>query len=101
MPRKGENIYKRKDGRWEGRYIKSKSISGKAIYGYVYAKTYRETKEKLSCAVRDNNLGLAKKTDGCELFESIAQEWLETTKMSVKESSITGLKCYFEYLNHF
>ena len=21
MPRKGENIYKRKDGRWEGRYI--------------------------------------------------------------------------------
>ena len=23
MPRKGENIYKRKDGRWEGRFIKS------------------------------------------------------------------------------
>ena len=23
MPRKGENIYKRKDGRWEGRYIKA------------------------------------------------------------------------------
>ena len=23
MPRKGENIYKRKDGRWEGRYGKS------------------------------------------------------------------------------
>lgn len=22
MPRRGENIYKRKDGRWEGRYIK-------------------------------------------------------------------------------
>ena len=23
MARKGENIYKRKDGRWEGRYIKA------------------------------------------------------------------------------
>ena len=23
MSRKGENIYKRKDGRWEGRYIKA------------------------------------------------------------------------------
>ena len=23
MPRTGENIYKRKDGRWEGRYIKT------------------------------------------------------------------------------
>ena len=21
MPKKGENIYKRKDGRWEGRYL--------------------------------------------------------------------------------
>lgn len=29
MSRKGENIYKRKDGRWEGRYVKSKSPSGK------------------------------------------------------------------------
>ena len=47
MPRKGENIYKRKDGRWEGRYIKSRTSTGKAIYGYVYAKTYREVKEKL------------------------------------------------------
>lgn len=24
MPRKGENIYKRKDGRWEGRYKRGK-----------------------------------------------------------------------------
>ena len=48
MPRKGENIYKRKDGRWEGRYIKSRTISGKAIYGYIYAKTYKEVKEKIS-----------------------------------------------------
>lgn len=47
MSRKGENIYKRKDGRWEGRYVKSKSPSGKTQYGYVYAKTYRDAKEKL------------------------------------------------------
>ena len=51
MSRKGENIYKRKDGRWEGRYIKSKSISGKTQYGYVYARTYREVKSKLSYAL--------------------------------------------------
>ena len=47
MPRKGENIYKRKDGRWEGRYIKGRKTDGRAAYGYVYAKTYREVKEKL------------------------------------------------------
>ena len=46
MSRRGENIYKRKDGRWEGRYIKSHE-GGKIHYGYVYGKTYREIKEKL------------------------------------------------------
>ena len=47
MSRKGENIYKRKDGRWEGRYIKARMATGKAKYGYVYAKTYAEVKQKL------------------------------------------------------
>lgn len=31
MPRKGENIYKRKDGRWEGRYVKGRD-GKKAIW---------------------------------------------------------------------
>ena len=47
MPRKGENIYKRKDGRWEGRYIKEYTIDKKAVYGYVYGKTYNEARRKL------------------------------------------------------
>ena len=49
MPRKGENIYKRKDGRWEGRYIKG-HIDSKTLYGYIYGKTYKEVKEKLTLA---------------------------------------------------
>lgn len=51
MPRKGENIYKRKDGRWEGRYIKSHNNVGKAQYGYVYGKSYREAKQKQHDAI--------------------------------------------------
>ena len=43
MSRKGESIYKRKDGRIEGRYIK-KYVDNKAIYGYVYANTYKVCK---------------------------------------------------------
>lgn len=38
MPRKGENIYKQKDGRWEGRYVKGRD-GKKVIYGYVYSKS--------------------------------------------------------------
>ena len=48
MARKGENIYKRKDGRWEARYIKSYTIDGKAKYGYCYASSYHKVKEKVS-----------------------------------------------------
>ena len=47
MPRRGENIHKRKDGRWEGRYIKEYGVNGKAKYSSVYAKTYLEVKQKL------------------------------------------------------
>lgn len=48
MPRRGENIYKRKDGRWEGRYIKQYDIKGKAQYGYIYGKTYSAVKKLLA-----------------------------------------------------
>ena len=47
MARTGENIYKRKDGRWEGRFIYAYGEDGKAKYKYVYAKTYTAVKSKL------------------------------------------------------
>lgn len=75
MPRKGENIYKRKDGRWEGRNIKLHSPSGKAIYGYVYDKTYRGSKEKLHAAIHANKENNTSKDqwNNCN-FETIALE---------------------------
>lgn len=42
MPRRGENIYKRKDGRWEGRSLKSDGT-----YRYFYSRTYKGVKEKM------------------------------------------------------
>ena len=47
MARCGENIYLRKDGRYEGRYIKGRKENGKIIYGYVYSKKMKECKGKL------------------------------------------------------
>lgn len=47
MARRGENIYKRKDNRYEGRYIKGRKPDGKTIYGSVYGKKYTEVKAKL------------------------------------------------------
>ena len=48
MPRRGENIHKRKDGRWEGRYIDFYRSDGKAHYKSIYAPSYTEAKEKLN-----------------------------------------------------
>ncbi|ALS36953.1 integrase [Enterococcus rotai] len=48
MSRRGENIYKRKDGRWEGRYIKGRKLNGSIHYGYVYGKKYYDVKQKLT-----------------------------------------------------
>ena len=89
MARKGENIYKRKDGRWEGRYIKTRTQSGKVCYGYVYAKTYRETKLKLAAAMTQEKTELSYNSNSNEspLFGEFAQDWLEHISPKIKESS--------------
>ncbi|MDO4324725.1 MAG: site-specific integrase [bacterium] len=89
MPKKGENIYKRKDGRWEGRYIKGRKPDGKAIYGYVYAKTYRDVKEALKKA---HSITLVTKytTENQyhdSLLKDIAEDWLKATIPQIKEST--------------
>ena len=87
MSRKGENIYKRKDGRWEARYIKSRSPDGAARYGYCYGRTYRSTKEKLSRAIA----ALPERGSGApiekRLMSDYCDEWLRPKRSRVKEST--------------
>ena len=47
MSRRGENIYKRKDGRYEGRYVIGKTATGRTRFGYVYARQYTEVRTLL------------------------------------------------------
>lgn len=87
MPKKGENIYKRKDGRWEGRYIKSRDRSGKINYGYVYAKTYRDAKRKLHEVPLHSTLSMANFSKKPETFSELASEWFDCVKPHLKEST--------------
>lgn len=48
MCRHGENIYRRKDGRYEGRYVVGRSATGRTRFGYVYGRTYGEVRTKLT-----------------------------------------------------
>lgn len=93
MSKRGENIRKRKDGRWEGRYIKSREANGKAIYGSVYGKTYTSVKEKLK-EVNNNQAEFLKgnkMTFGEALFL-----WLESNK--IKQKTQTYSK-YLQLIN--
>lgn len=47
MSRRGENIYKRKDGRYEGRYVIGKTATERTRFGYVYARQYTEVRTLL------------------------------------------------------
>ena len=96
MSRKGENIYKRKDGRWEARYIKGRSKTGKAIYGYVYGRAYKEAKYKRERALRSldqvksqSNNHLA---EGCYSFGEITDKWLISVAPQVKASTYNKYK---------
>lgn len=61
MPKRGENIRKRKDNRWEARYIKGRDETGKAKYASVYGKTYAEVKQKLMIACNEENQATQKR----------------------------------------
>ncbi|MCD7868706.1 MAG: tyrosine-type recombinase/integrase [Clostridiales bacterium] len=113
MGRRGENIHKRSDGRWEARVICGPPVNGRTSYKYLYSPTYLGVKalkkgfllsqNELSKPVQENTAVLplagAGPGEGFSgtippgsvepglLFQTVAKEWLATKKLSVKESS--------------
>lgn len=87
MPRRGDNIRKRKDGRREARYIKKEdgSISGR--YGSVYGKTYHEVKEKREELLKHGYQ--AKERSGKVMFKDILESWQNSNRVHLKEASIS------------
>ncbi len=88
MARKGENIFKRKDGRWEARYIKGYELSGKIKYGFCYGRTYQEAKEKaMQCRAALRNNTPPPVTNNRRRFAFFCEEWLRQERGKVKEST--------------
>lgn len=100
MSKRGENIRKRPDGRWEGRFRVKDPATGKCKDKSVYAKTYAEAKEKLA-EVKYRLDREAKDTAAmCEgsdiLLEEIAKEWLTRTAVSKKRSTYIKYRRIYE-----
>lgn len=93
MARKGENIYKRKDGRWEGRYAKGLE-GGKTKYGYIYAQSYAQARERLLAARIANaaQVGGGKSA----IYSEILDAWLLRTERRVKASTLAQYKHIIE-----
>lgn len=98
MPKKGENIRKRADGRWEGRYKAGNISNGKAKYRSVYGKSYKEVKEKMrfimyQSALPDNQ-GHLKQV----LLKDVIKLWMNANKSTHKGAT----EIRYEYLteNH-
>lgn len=88
MSRKGENIYKRKDKRWEARYIRGRKEDGTALYGYCYGKTYREAKQKLIEAQTSAQQHIQPPAPVAPMCMSrFCEEWLQLSRSRVKEST--------------
>ena len=84
MPRKGENIYKRKDGRWEGRYK-----VGAAKYRSVYGRTYQYVKEKLTVL---KVVPVTGSSSGRLTVKELFDEWLSAIRLRVKESTYANYR---------
>ena len=81
MARRGENIRKRSDGRWEGRYIKGRSADGKPYWGYVYGATYTEVR-KIS-ARKKAEYGIYNLNCTDITFSEISEQWLYSVRQGV------------------
>ena len=93
------SIRKRKDGRWEGRYVVGHDpITGKMISRNVLGKAQAEVKEKLRTAI-ENSKRLDYTQTGKYTVGQWMDEWFEAyAKVKVRPSSHQTYKGYIE--NH-
>ena len=109
MPRRGENIRKRNDGRWEGRY-RHREADGTYKYKSIYGKTYREVKEQMRVVLSSHNVSNDQyppvgQFSGSECdknttcFNEAAEKWLIHIQEDRKYSTyIKYLKLYEHYI---
>lgn len=101
MPKKGINIFKRKDGRWEARYVKEISADGSKKYGSVYGKSFSEAKEKQQLCIRNIHLYQRSKYNLtlCAVMY-VREAKREMRVLSVDEQRILENYLYFDLNNY-
>lgn len=89
MARQGENIYQRKNGKWEGKYIKDR-VNGRIRYGYISGSSYDDVLQKKQRAAKAYEDSVKKESGGGDrlLFSNVASEWMKEKESYLKQSTI-------------
>ena len=85
MARTGSNIYKRKDGRYEGRILVGKNCRRKPKFIYVYARTLKEVRQKMAAA--RPAAPAERKTKAAVFMRDAAEGWLKEKKENWKPTT--------------
>ncbi len=97
MARHGENIRRRKDGRWEGRYSVYEPKVEKKITRSVYAGTYEAVKEKLLLARISADLRCEEQEADYDMtFHTVAVEWLDMMEKTRKYATYVKYRSIYE-----
>lgn len=98
MSRRGTNIRKRADGRWEGRYYipdQSGTKKCKSVYGH----SYKETSDKLNAAKTAVQSRIARAGLSTVTVDEAANKWLESIRTNRKLSTYQKYSIiYAEYI---
>lgn len=119
MAKRGLNIYKRKDGRWEGRICQKQFSNGRCRYRSLYGKSYREVKEKMTALLaakeptqkqcdmtvpevvsiwlRDKKGIWKESTYAC--YRQLAERHIYKETKTVRASDFSNV-CFCEYVNN-
>jgi len=89
MPKRGENIRKRKDGLWEGRYVNGCTPEGKSRYSSIYGKNYSEVKDKL---IQAKGGTTQKGTSKALRFKDVLFLWLENQRIKLRPQTFAAYK---------
>lgn len=104
MCRKGENIHKRKDGRWEARYIQWREPDGKIHYGSIYGKTYNEVRTKRIQKIAESpeykrgGFCIAVSSPRQTTVEMVTEKWKQSARHKIKDSTFSNYEALLK--NH-
>lgn len=90
MSRRGENIRRRKDGRWEARVILYEN--GKKKYHSIYGHSYSEVKQKKSTFQLDNVYEKPVYKENDMSMEKLLNSWLSEKELTLKKSALLKYK---------